>query len=58
MLDRDRIAASLLGAPITARLALTVRHPRLREAAARRIADLILDGDRAAPDRDQLALPL
>ena len=61
------IASMLLTAPAWARVGLAVRSERIRQEAAKTIADVIIEGFgealaterlESATDRDQLALPL
>ena len=55
--DPFTIAAAILATPLTTRLALTVRDPRLRERAAERVARAVL-GEGEPPHPDQLHLPI
>ena len=56
-LDPLSFAAAILATPLTTRLALAVRDPRLRQRAAERVARAVL-GDAEPPHPDQLGLPL
>jgi hypothetical protein len=57
-LDARHIADILAEAPVWARLGLGVRHPRMRERAAHRLAEAVVErlGERPGADPDQLVL--
>jgi len=57
-LDARHIAEILAEAPVWARLGLGVRHPRMRERAAHRLAEAVVErlGERPGADPDQLVL--